>query len=506
MYVGPGSLEDLLAWFKTANEITLCLFLGGGYNDSAFLRAVFDARDSLDIASSLDVAILLQYSAGTPEKLAAFRVPGNHHHILPFYSNIRTSESRRYFDWDRDRLGYDPILANELSDEIRQEVIKSTIQFTNHVSKHFKLTPADLPGLLVLPKSGDRLGEHLVFRTNDRFTIKEFFELIRDLRYAPSPANQLVPLPSQTVAGRSLEKLRRKQEEEKTVAEKIETALEQLSVELSSFQWRTSYSDELVTLNADSWSETAPDFYSSLSAFATQSLSADEFERFCKATRVTSLCNRLKRLYAHARKTRAIIERRSEVKSKPWGFSSIPQAVKYEAVAEVLRKHQAFLTASSVPAEEAARIMVNASTCLDHYELLESTTQSRLDLLVVIALREELTEFGELIPLKSKWSQQLLCYLHYFDGPRGASKNYRGAVVCLEGMGAERASAATAQVILQHHPRLATSIGIAGGLSNHVSLGSVVVGDQIDGYIVEARVEGVAGYRLRNYLNTVMQR
>lgn len=66
----------------------------------------------------------------------------------------------------------------------------------------------------------------------------------------------------------------------------------------------------------------------------------------------------------------------------------------------------------------------------------------------------------------------------------------------LVGRGPERAAALTSAVIGQLQPAIVVNVGIAGGLSEDVSIGDVIVGDQVVSYLAnaKAREDGERGY------------
>ncbi|MEU8660359.1 5'-methylthioadenosine/S-adenosylhomocysteine nucleosidase, partial [Actinoplanes philippinensis] len=73
----------------------------------------------------------------------------------------------------------------------------------------------------------------------------------------------------------------------------------------------------------------------------------------------------------------------------------------------------------------------------------------------------------------------------------------RAAGFALIGKGQERAAAASAMVISQFEPAVVVNLGIAGSISDDVSLGDVVVADQVVSYMANSKVKptGSDGFR-----------
>ncbi|MGC4956748.1 hypothetical protein ACLQ2P_26360 [Actinomadura citrea] len=115
-----------------------------------------------------------------------------------------------------------------------------------------------------------------------------------------------------------------------------------------------------------------------------------------------------------------------------------------------------------------------------------SGTASRPTIAVLVALPDELDTALTLIeeiagPLTITEDEETGRIAYMADHGR-----FR-LLFALVGRGQERAAVGTALVIGRYQPALAVSVGIAGALSDDVAIGDVVVGDQIVGYLANAK-------------------
>jgi nucleoside phosphorylase len=121
---------------------------------------------------------------------------------------------------------------------------------------------------------------------------------------------------------------------------------------------------------------------------------------------------------------------------------------------------------------------------------------SSVDVGVIIALKEEFTEFyneikGRCKPLHDEETGR---YYYQFEHTSADSNHgYRCIATFVGEMGAVKASLTTQRLISQWEPRTLVMLGIAAALSKDVHIGDVVVASQVDGYLENAKAVPATG-------------
>jgi len=128
------------------------------------------------------------------------------------------------------------------------------------------------------------------------------------------------------------------------------------------------------------------------------------------------------------------------------------------------------------------------------------TPQNPLDVAILFALKEEFEELEKVCPeIKSSQrpdsDQTTGRTFLLFDYPAGASHAYRCVVSFVGSMGAQSASFITQFVVNRYSPRTIILVGLAGSLSDDVLIGDVVIAEQVDDYIQDAKY-GDQGFSL----------
>jgi nucleoside phosphorylase len=486
LYVGPGSLSDLLEWFRTdAFECLLLLFVGGGPKDVELIGSIFDARDSLDALTSDDLAMFLQAPDFEKRELASFVRPGAQY-VLPLMPLIKSSALRSH-----GQQIYRPIHLRDLQRNDRDAVIRSTIQFTRDVVEHFALAPSDLPAILVVPRTTrNSLGKHLTFPIGDDFDVKGLFALVRELRQL-----SYEPLSDELEIHRySKESTKQQEKAEEKYENQIETALTKLTDTLRAFASNSDYKQLLRDITKHGWEGDSSDAFQELETWARNVSDGDDFIKVQTNSDIREQCRRLDRLFERARKNyhhlqKGLMKQEPEWR-RPFAWSRPTRLVvsNYDAIAEVLRKHQPLIRSATDNTQDAVTLLVEALSRRNISPGATTTAGRSIDVVAVIALREEFDEFAKLIELHSKWDKDLVSYVHSFEVVSHDNRVTKGAAVCLDGMGQERAAAVAAQLISNVHPGVLISIGIAGGLSPDSAVGDVIVGMQIDGFHVASKI------------------
>jgi len=156
---------------------------------------------------------------------------------------------------------------------------------------------------------------------------------------------------------------------------------------------------------------------------------------------------------------------------------------------EALTPRQALLAAGDV-----------AMAISDPTAAARPSAPRRVTVLVAVALEEELgmihnavrSAVGDLEPLEHAGSGRLF-YRRKHRSMRGVEFDL---IFVLIGKGQERAAAGTALALRDHKPQLVVNVGIAGAMSTDLTLGDVVIGDQIVSYLANSKAvpDGHGGF------------
>jgi nucleoside phosphorylase len=118
------------------------------------------------------------------------------------------------------------------------------------------------------------------------------------------------------------------------------------------------------------------------------------------------------------------------------------------------------------------------------------STPSPVDVGIVIALREEFTEFYKEIkdqcqPLQDAETGRY--YYHFEHASANANYKYQCVATFAGDMGSVKAGLLTQRLISQWKPRTLVMLGIAAALSKDVQLGDVIVASQVDAYLENSK-------------------
>lgn len=127
----------------------------------------------------------------------------------------------------------------------------------------------------------------------------------------------------------------------------------------------------------------------------------------------------------------------------------------------------------------------------------QTTVSSRIDMGIVVTLKEEFIELlGEFISTyTSEYDDDLRTYYYHFQiGTANKTNTYRCVATFIGDMGLTKAALATEKLVSKWKPDTTVLLGIAAALDSDVLLGDIVVANQIDMYLENAKaVPGVGG-------------
>jgi nucleoside phosphorylase/predicted Zn-dependent protease len=113
---------------------------------------------------------------------------------------------------------------------------------------------------------------------------------------------------------------------------------------------------------------------------------------------------------------------------------------------------------------------------------------SPVEIGIVVALEEEFREVFEHIRTRAKptFRNEINQYYYLFEGGGGA-KPYRCVITFIGGMGPTKAALVGDRLIQEFKPATIINIGIAGSMDRDVSVGDIVIAEQVDEYLHSAK-------------------
>lgn len=86
MYIGKGSIENVLEWFQRpeTTERLLCLFVAGELTDPTFFGELVDNKETIDVLSGSEIAIFL-FTRNNEQPLEFLSQGGNRHYVCGQY-------------------------------------------------------------------------------------------------------------------------------------------------------------------------------------------------------------------------------------------------------------------------------------------------------------------------------------------------------------------------------------------------------------------------------------
>ncbi|GAC1475034.1 MAG: hypothetical protein PVSMB5_29190 [Ktedonobacteraceae bacterium] len=118
-----------------------------------------------------------------------------------------------------------------------------------------------------------------------------------------------------------------------------------------------------------------------------------------------------------------------------------------------------------------------------------------MDVGIVIALKEEFSVLFDEIRTSAQPVRDLEANEVYYTFERNstrAGRPYRCVATFIGGMGPTKAALLTQKMITRWHPTTLVLPGIAGSLNSSVRLGDIVIADQVDGYLENAKASPTA--------------
>lgn len=122
-----------------------------------------------------------------------------------------------------------------------------------------------------------------------------------------------------------------------------------------------------------------------------------------------------------------------------------------------------------------------------------------VDVALVIALEEEFEALDALVGDRWTPEQDPTSHRYFYRFNQAGPHTTTSCVaVLMGGMGPTLSATVSAELIRRYRPGLIVNVGIAGGLSNDVRLGDVVVADEISEYLANAKaIEKGKGFELK---------
>ena len=141
---------------------------------------------------------------------------------------------------------------------------------------------------------------------------------------------------------------------------------------------------------------------------------------------------------------------------------------------------------SSLPSQEPEELKMQGTAMND-----------RCDTAIIIALREEFQELRDqiLTDARSEFDPHTTQYYYRFSRPCAQGQAYECVATFVGAMGPTNAAYVAGEMIRRYQPAAIVNVGIAGGVSDDVRIGDVVVADQIDEYLAGSKATGSGAER-----------
>jgi hypothetical protein len=178
MYVGAGSVSDLVDWFNSsAQENLLCLFVSRNLEDEELLAGLFDSRAIVSQRLGPSLALCFFSSSATLREINTRDPRHGDYLFVPGLIDTRIDGPRSLI-----REGWEciePAVVEKVPNSVRQEVLLRTEAVAEEIVRHFELDD-DSPPCLIFVTRDDPIP--FVVPTHSAADVKAVLALFDDLR------------------------------------------------------------------------------------------------------------------------------------------------------------------------------------------------------------------------------------------------------------------------------------------------------------------------------------
>lgn len=172
MYLAPGDIGSVIAWFKRQDNHNkfLCLLVAGHLRDLRFFQDVFEQRIALHNISGHNIAILL--FTNDPIGALTLETIGGRGSVVPG-QNLGA-------DWIRGLSAFKSIAdLPPIGADMREKIITTSQSMAYQICDYFGIRVEDIPCILLLSKGCD---EPFVIPTRGEADAQTYYSFLRDLR------------------------------------------------------------------------------------------------------------------------------------------------------------------------------------------------------------------------------------------------------------------------------------------------------------------------------------
>jgi nucleoside phosphorylase len=141
---------------------------------------------------------------------------------------------------------------------------------------------------------------------------------------------------------------------------------------------------------------------------------------------------------------------------------------------------------------DAERLLVSflnkefGSSEIQSVRILENDPH-RCDCGLIVALQEEFKVIFPRINARAVYDKEVEHFFYLFDYVSAAGCTYRCVATFIGGMGPVKAALSTDRLVRSYSPLVVINLGIAGSVDSDLLLGDVVVAEQADDYLYQAK-------------------
>lgn len=173
MYITSANLSDLLDWFQASRQFQfLLLFAAGDQNSAAFIGSLFDQKETIDVVSSVEVAVLLF----APEDKSAIAIGKGK--ISYLQGKVLVQSPNQYNS--RIQLPIETISINDIRDATyRDQIVQASIVATHQLTEELGLGPNDVPAWILFSRDSC---DPLILRTKGQDDFCHLIDFLKSLR------------------------------------------------------------------------------------------------------------------------------------------------------------------------------------------------------------------------------------------------------------------------------------------------------------------------------------
>lgn len=178
MIINVGKLEDLVKWFYEKSDFTyLLLFVAGQENDDAFFSSLFDKKETIDLVSGQNIAVFLHLNSN--ESVLEVREKSYVSNIFP--GQILTSIKQSN---ELNKFAQHIHISDSRVKNLRSEIVKSSITFTNQIKDYFQLKDDEAPAVILLYKKSP---EPVIIKTEGNEDVNMLLNLLKKIKLIEIP-------------------------------------------------------------------------------------------------------------------------------------------------------------------------------------------------------------------------------------------------------------------------------------------------------------------------------